>query len=280
METDNKILNWLGEFFKVEEDKALHENKLFWVVVLVPLFFIVWISWRLTAELITKGLYNPHVSAESLAGFVSYYAFPIALLTVPLTLAVMINRFHSSKQKAKSNRLLEDNNIANNYFSHFNSFKEYCVQLEVMHEDNGLKIFPQRLYQFIFYKSNMSNFAPSVTEWKIKNLFSLMSDEIEIYREYVEQNGYYDVDERTLNTYEHHYNLFEGLQFNCNVRSDKELHDYLEVLSDIYYDIFMFQGVLNSSSVATRFQAYYELKIQEQFKLQRFASKTIVQLVL
>ncbi|MDC9518748.1 MULTISPECIES: hypothetical protein [unclassified Pseudoalteromonas] len=125
METINRILKWLGECFKVEEDKALHENKLFWIVVLIPLFFIIWISWILTTELITKSIYSPHISAESLAGFVNYYAFPIALLTVPLTLAVMINRFHSSKQKAKSNRLVEQNNESPRVCQRLNNLRNW-----------------------------------------------------------------------------------------------------------------------------------------------------------
>ncbi|MFU2508870.1 hypothetical protein [Pseudoalteromonas sp. ASV78] len=156
METVNKILSWLGECFKVEEDKALHENKLFWVVVLVPLFFITWISWRLSEELITKGLYNPHVSAESLASFVNYYAFPIALLTVPLTLAVMINRFHSSKQKAKTNRLIEQNNTANNFYTHYKYFREHC---ESIIEKQSIEIDIDIFYNFIFPEANVSRFS-------------------------------------------------------------------------------------------------------------------------
>lgn len=259
-----KALKWLIiDWFKVQEDIALHENKLFWFVVMLPLAFIGWIFWKLTRLLIVEGFYKPIINVESLAGFVNYYAFPIALLTVPLTLALMINRFHSSKQKAKSNRLIEKNNTANNYFSHFNSFKEYCEQLEIMHKHKSLKIFPQRLYQFIFFNSNLTSFEPKVSEKLIKTIISSIKDEIFLFEEHQENNkknnkhGEYDRSE----------SLFEGIDFHCQLNSDKGLHEYFETLSYIYYDIFMFQGILNNNDITSKFQEDFEFLMHEKFKI-------------
>ncbi|MBB1404859.1 hypothetical protein H5079_04445 [Pseudoalteromonas sp. SG44-5] len=183
-----KVSKWLvSDWFKVQEDKALHENRLFWLVVLAPLLFIAWFFYRLTEELITKGLYNPHVSAESLAGFVSYYAFPIALLTVPLTLAVMINRFHSSKQKAKSNHLVEQNNSSNNFFNHYKYFVEHCEALKKRHPEDSFNLSPERLYKILFPSSSVSNFTTELNSNFIKDVSAKFNSVIESYSEHVEE---------------------------------------------------------------------------------------------
>lgn len=272
-----KVLKWIvNDWFKVQEDRALHENKLFWLVVLVPLAFIGWVFWKLTELLKTEGLYNPIINAESLAGFVNYYAFPIALLTLPLTLALMINRFHSSKQKAKSNRLVEKNNTANNYFSHFNSFKEYCEQLEVIHENKSLKIFPQRLYQFIFFNSNLTNFEPEVSEQLIQTIISSIKDEIFLFEEHIADNK----KDNNYGEYDRSESLFEGLDFHCQITSDGQLYEYFETLSNIYYDIFMFQGILNNNYIRSKFQEAFEPLIQEKFKIIGFPDTNYIKAVL
>ncbi|MBB1419699.1 hypothetical protein H5187_20875 [Pseudoalteromonas sp. SG44-1] len=232
MGTVNKILNLLGECFKVEEDKALHENKLFWVVVLVPLFFIVWISWRLTAELITKGLYNPHVSSESLASFVNYYAFPIALLTVPLTLAVMINRFHSSKQKAKSNRLVEQNNIANNFFNHYKYFVEHCEALKKRNPENYFNLSPELLYKSLFPSSSVSNFTTDLNSKFIKKISVQFNSIIKSYSAHIEKHE------------------VSSITTACNVNDD-HLAESIEVihLNSTFYYLFYLDGFSYSSKL-------------------------------
>ena len=257
METVNKILNLLGECFKVEEDKALHENKLFWVVVLVPLFFIVWISWRLTAELITKGLYNPHVSSESLASFVNYYAFPIALLTVPLTLAVMINRFHSSKQKAKSNRLVEQNNSANNFFNHYKYFVEHCEALKKRHPESSFNLSPELLYKILFPSSSVSNFTTELNSNFIKDVSVKFNSVIELYTEHVEKyfisviatasnvddvhQDYIEINQLNQ-TFYYSFHL-DGFSYTSTLYVHEDLGKKISCTFDFLYLIICFNGV-------------------------------------
>lgn len=263
METINRILKWLGECFKVEEDKALHENKLFWIVVLIPLFFIIWISWILTTELITKSIYSPHISAESLAGFVNYYAFPIALLTVPLTLAVMINRFHSSKQKAKSNRLVEQNNTANNFFNHYKYFKDHCIGLEKRFLWLNLQITAELLYKKLFPISSVSNFTTELDKTFVESVFVYYEDMILDYQNHIKINGIKtiaqshnqgEIHEETVEChilcepYELDFDLC-GISFGQSLKVEEDFKRTLYFTFEIIAGLFCFSGVSNFDEV-------------------------------
>ncbi|BDF94306.1 hypothetical protein [Pseudoalteromonas sp. KAN5] len=260
METVDKVVKWLiKDWFKVQEDIALHENKLFWLVVLAPLFFITWLSWRLTEELITKGLYNPHVSAESLAGFVSYYAFPIALLTVPLTLAVMINRFHSSKQKAKSNRLVEQNNTANNFFNHYKYFCDHCEAIRQRYSKGVLVLKPEVLYKKLFIHSSINNLNAELNLDFIQHYFNELLPIGQSFQNH--SNQFHDIIFQQvrddLEPLEIHifvepfiYRLdFSGLSYRTSIEQESHFSSQLDQYYDILYALICFNGVSNYHEV-------------------------------
>lgn len=148
----------------VEEDIGLHENKAFIRWIGYPLLVILVVVIAVTWNLFEAGVYSFNkefeVSFVTLNDFAKYYAFPIASLTVPLTLGVMFNRFHSSKQKAKSNRLVEVNNTANNYFSHFQHFKTYIQNIENKDDLNTFQIemhSTPSLYKAFLINSTLKN---------------------------------------------------------------------------------------------------------------------------
>ncbi|MCQ8881449.1 hypothetical protein NQS96_06470 [Pseudoalteromonas shioyasakiensis] len=261
-----KLWEWILDLVRIHEDKALHRNKSFWFAIGFPLFWIALIFWVLTVELQKSGNFDPRITSAALNGFVKFYAFPITLLTLPLTFAIMINRFHSSKQKAKSNHLVEVNNIANNYFSHFDSFKEYTKEVEKMHKDVGLEIYAQRLYQVIFINSNMSNFNPKVTNKHVDSLVGLMLYELYLYKEHIDTNGYDLVEDRIIKRYRINFQLFEGIKFDHAINGDDDFYNYLDKLASIYYDIFMFQGVLCGDKIANYLQERFALEIESSFK--------------
>lgn len=259
VKTWTSLKNIFRHFFGIHEDKALHQNWIFWIVVLVPLSIICWLVYTLTQDLISDGLYNPHVSSESLASFVNYYAFPITMLTVPLTLAVMINRFHSSKQKAKSNRLVEINNAANNYFSHFQHFKTYIQNIENSDSLNTTKIemdsIPS-LYRAFFTNSTLKNNNFDIPKFVADDFLNKLKQEVHSYKEHVDGQTNKE-------------NIFYNLQFDLELMKTKEAvvnstskfyktyHSYVL----IYMQIFEFEGVANSEEITN----YFEDSVQKCF---------------
>ncbi|WP_257325430.1 hypothetical protein [Pseudoalteromonas rhizosphaerae] len=261
METFKRILKWLiSDWIKVQEDKALHENRLFWLVVLAPLVFIAWIVYRLTEELITKGLYNPNVSSESLANFALYYAFPITLLTVPLTLAVMINRFHSSKQKAKSNLLVEQNNAANNYFNHFDSYNEYIKKLE--NEDSistfKVKISPQISYAIFFKSSSINSPCFLISLSIIDEFIKQIDDEVKKYKIYLSNE--------VKGTYTIQFKLAGFSHRNWGVNNDNDVITLMNTYYSLFQQITEFHGATNSSEANLYLESKYDEIFRSHFK--------------
>ncbi len=260
-----RIWLWIADCFRIHEDKALHKNKSFWFAIFFPMFWIGLIFLALTMELQNEGLFNPRITSDALNGFVKFYAFPITLLTLPLTFAVMVNRFHSSKQKAKSNNLVERNNIANNYFSHFDSFKNYCEELEKKHSKINTEFNAQILYQSIFINSNITNFNPKVSKSQINSLISRFLNEIELYKVHIETIGYEFKETRTVNQYKLIFDKFEGVKVSFVINNDHQFYNSLIELVSIFYDMFIFQGVLFGKKASHYFQKEVTLIIDQNF---------------
>ncbi|MEM5546989.1 hypothetical protein [Pseudoalteromonas fuliginea] len=155
-----RVTNWFITHIPVEEDLGLHENKAFRRWIGYPLLFIFLLVIAITWDLYETGVYSFNksflINSATLNDFAKFYAFPIAALAVPLTFGVMFNRFHSSKQKAKSNRLVENNNTANNFYTHYKYFREHC---ELVIEKQSIEINIDIFYNFIFPEANVNKFS-------------------------------------------------------------------------------------------------------------------------
>ncbi|TMP19094.1 hypothetical protein CWC02_08490 [Pseudoalteromonas sp. S2721] len=255
----NSLKNIFRYLFGIHEDKALHQNWIFWIVVLVPLGVVCWLMYTLTQDLISDGLYNPRVSSESLASFVNYYAFPITMLTVPLTLAVMINRFHSSKQKAKSNRLVEKNNSSNNFFNHFKYFDEYCKKI-TMSTTNNSKIIvnTEKLYRGLFSGSGPDNYITNINIVNIAPLVEKLDNLIIDYKSHKETTPYYESEAYNATDDEKNRRLkklfnfnydFLGLKFSGGISNDAILYREISHLFEQLVYIVNFIGVSNTDEV-------------------------------
>ncbi|MDC3190421.1 hypothetical protein NQU96_11770 [Pseudoalteromonas elyakovii] len=241
----NSLKNIFRYFFGIHEDKALHQNWVFWIVVLVPLGVVCWLMYTLTQDLISDGLYNPRVSSESLASFVNYYAFPITMLTVPLTLAVMINRFHSSKQKAKSNRLVELNNAANSYFSHYNYFKKYLDDIDNVDDMMNRNTFKLAIscplaYRKIFTNSTINTPNFDIPESVVDELVKELSKQVKGFKRHVDQGN--------LGTYPSDFEI-EGFKAIRAINSIGNLISIIETYFHIYDELFKFQGTTNVNEI-------------------------------
>jgi hypothetical protein len=246
------VKNWLIKHLPVEADIALHENSSFHKWVGYPLLLIFTLIIFITFDLYQKGIYSLNkdllITTKTLSDFVKFYAFPITALTVPLSLVVMFNRFHSSKQKAKSNRLIEQNNLVNNYFSHFSNFNSYTGTLEVKYKSVGLKLSAQRLYRILFQNCNLMKFDATVQKDCIDIIIHSAFVELEKYRNHIVINSHYTVDKEVI----------EGVELLWSTRKDSQIYKYLEELKLIIIDLINFQGIINSKEIEKYFYTEYE----------------------
>jgi len=253
------VKNWLIKRLPVEEDIALHENSSFHKWVGYPLLIIFIFAIFITFDLYQKGVYSLKkdilISTETLSDFAKFYAFPITALTIPLTLGVMFNRFHSSKQKAKSNRLIEQNNLVNNYFSHFSNFNSYTDTLEVKYKSVGLKLSAQRLYRILFQNCSLLKFDATVQKDCIDIIIDSAFVELEKYRKHILINNHYTVKKEVI----------EGLELLWSTRKDSQIYEYLEELKLIIIDLLNFHGIINSKEIEKYFYTKYEKNMEENF---------------
>lgn len=276
----NSLKNIFRYFFGIHEDKALHQNRIFWIVVLVPLSIICWLVYTLTQDLIADGVFNPHVSSESLASFVNYYAFPITMLTVPLTLAVMINRFHSSKQKAKSNQLVEQNNSANNFFNHYNYFSEHCEKIEKQFSWLSVNVAPQLLYRNLFPKSSVTNFTTNIEKTFIDEYVVKLEDAIDSFNVHIKNTEGEEVEQVfnrgtstesstttcfLINPYTSKFN-FDGIVFEKEIKNKEEFINCCRNQFDLIFMIFCFNGVSNFNEVSNYLHQKFTSTIQNKLK--------------
>ncbi|WP_209326831.1 hypothetical protein [Pseudoalteromonas sp. PA2MD11] len=239
------IKQWFIKHMPVEEDIGLHENKAFIRWIGYPLLAILVLFIAVTWNLFESGVYSFdkefEVSFVALNDFAKYYAFPIASLTVPLTFGVMFNRFHSSKQKAKSNRLVEHNNVANSYFSHFTYFSEYIKEID--NKDEMLKrgtfkieISAQLAYRKIFVNSTINNADFNIPNSVVDDLVEELEKESLTFDKYVidAYNGPY------LSKFE-----IEGFKPTRAINNRDIFLNMVESYLHVYRELFKFQGTAN-----------------------------------
>ncbi|WP_064435420.1 hypothetical protein [Pseudoalteromonas neustonica] len=263
-----RFVEWFNECMPVEESVGLHENKAFRRWVGYPLLIILLLFIAITWDLYNAGVYSFSksflINSTTLNGFAKFYAFPIAALAVPLTFGVMFNRFHSSKQKAKSNQLIEQNNSANIYFSHFAYFSEYTKEID--NKDEVLKkgtfkidLSAQLAYRRIFTNSTISNSDFNIPKSVVDELVDELSKEFLSFNKYVidAYNGPY------FSNFE-----IEGFKPTRAVNNKESFKNMVKSYFHVYQELFKFQGTTNTNeildylSTAERnfFETYYPKK--------------------
>lgn len=254
------VKNWMIKHLPVEEDIALHENSSFHKWVGYPLLIILIFAIFITFDLYQKEIYSLNkdllITAETLSDFAKFYAFPITALTIPLTLGVMFNRFHSSKQKAKSNRLIEQNNLVNNYFSHFSNFSNYTDSIEVKFKHIGLKLSAQSLHRIMFQNCSLLNFEASIQKASIDKIVVSIFDEVDKYILLIAEKEYHTINSELVN----------GIELPYSVRNDGQLYLYLHEMKAIIISIINYQGAINSTEISEYFIKKHQEGINKYFK--------------
>lgn len=271
------IKQWFIKHMPVEEDVGLHENKAFIRWIGYPLLAILVMVIAVTWNLFETGIYSFNKEFEmsfvTLNDFAKYYAFPIASLTVPLTFGVMFNRFHSSKQKAKSNKIVEQNNIANNFFNHFKYFKEHCEVLEKRFDFLNLEISCEILYKELFKGSSVSNFITDIEIGVNDELLTYINNEIDTFIKHVDKVGVESVahtssppenddyyEKHTLNeSYSFRFRQ-SGIYFQQTINEPVDFDNLLQSNFDFIFMLLCFNGVSNFEIIGGDFtKRYWEL---------------------
>lgn len=269
------IKQWFIKHMPVEEDVGLHENKAFIRWIGYPLLAILVMVIAVTWNLFETGIYSFNKEFEmsfvTLNDFAKYYAFPIASLTVPLTFGVMFNRFHSSKQKAKSNRLVEQNNSANNFFNHYKYFTEYCEKVQERYVNRGLKIKPEVCYKSLFRESSVENFITSVDIEFIKHYFISLTDEMSKYKDIVRKEGYVNssklsfMSERFIKG-DYVFTLsINGIYLSYPANNDLDLYLVVNESIDILITMLNFNGISGSNKLVDLTTNIHDKFIKQHF---------------
>ncbi|MDI4668079.1 hypothetical protein MKZ42_05375 [Pseudoalteromonas shioyasakiensis] len=266
------IKQWFIKHMPVQEDIGLHENKAFLRWITYPLLVILAIAFAITWNLFETGIYSFDKEFElsfiTLNDFAKYYAFPIASLTVPLTFGVMFNRFHSSKQKAKSNRLVEQNNSANNYFNHYKYFSEFCESLSNNFFKKTENISPAILYKRLFPDASVVHFTTEVSEKFLNDIFLDLHTIIDDYEHHLLNT------EKTVISSPHetgNYNKVEiidvvlfkepfkfrlacsGIYYEEVLSSPKNMMNSLKKIESLIFMLFQFSGISNHKQLTNNF---------------------------
>ncbi|MCG9708225.1 hypothetical protein L1D46_05345 [Pseudoalteromonas sp. Isolate3] len=148
------------QFFSIDESVGLHKNYSFRLAILLPVAISVILIIIFTVQLALKGQFWFSFSQPGVTAFVKYFTFPISLLSLSIVFGVMVARFHSSKQKAKSNEITERNNSVNYFYKTHEEFEKFCMKL-ISSTDNGFKGIKANIcYEAMFDSSSPK--APSL----------------------------------------------------------------------------------------------------------------------
>lgn len=126
---DNEIKPRYKLFFAIDETVGLHKNNSFKLAIFLPIAVSFLFICLFVVQLVLENQFRLSFSQSGLNAFISYFSFPISLLSLSIVFGVMVARFHSSKQKAKSNEITERNNSVNYFYKTHEEFDKYCNKL-------------------------------------------------------------------------------------------------------------------------------------------------------
>lgn len=131
----------MKRFFKLNPEKTLTQQPLFWIVNgILFLFALV-----LMGIIYFKGIYYIDWSPKGFKLFLSEFGFPISILAIIIPVTALIATIHRSSQLSKQISLLTKQNNFANYYKHYEMFKSYYLELcrdnEILNEKEGGEIY-------------------------------------------------------------------------------------------------------------------------------------------
>jgi hypothetical protein len=125
-ENPNKVVNqssWFNLIKVINPSKPLHHHGIFWlpILVFIPLALLLsFPTWCFCWP--TPENYEAILKAQS---------FPVFIASLAIPFTVVINRFHSSSQRAEANRLALQNMTFNQYFDHRTQFYKFTESVSL-----------------------------------------------------------------------------------------------------------------------------------------------------
>ncbi|WP_217874293.1 hypothetical protein [Pseudoalteromonas shioyasakiensis] len=244
------------QFFSIDESVGLHKNYSFRLAILLPLAISVILIIIFTVQLALKGQFWFSISQPGVTAFVKYFTFPISLLSLSIVFGVMVARFHSSKQKAKSNEITERNNSVNYFYKTHEEFEKFCMKL-IKSGDNGFKGIKANIcYEAMFDSSSPK--APSlfVGDNFFRSINSYYSVYIDNFVNYLGSNDFKIANSGTKLTGEGPRHNFSrgladkleklGLEFDRpGTSSDLNIEKGLKEFYESIFELFSFPGLEN-----------------------------------
>ena len=141
---NKKRFNNLKTLWEINPSKPLHRHSIFWAPILV------FVPWALTLSYPTWCLCWPNTVEYD--EILKTQGFPIFIASLAVPFTVIINRFHSSYQRAESNRLMLKNMTFNQYFEHRSHFFSHLENLNLKTPYANFVIIkePDLLYKIVF----------------------------------------------------------------------------------------------------------------------------------
>lgn len=181
----SKIMTWFGQNFGLHPDKPIYKHWLFWLAILIPAVFSLWLSIP-----IIPGLEYFCRGTECYTNFSRMFKFPLWILSGSVVLGVIVARFHFSLQRSKAieqtERNLELTSANNNfkiYCEHKDYFKNYIKassliikerdEITGIHRKCAYLNFDQdKIYKFFFSANSMSEVETRLTKVEFKRIFN------------------------------------------------------------------------------------------------------------
>lgn len=254
--TRAEIKLWFKKFFAIDETVGLHKNYSFRLAILLPvascLFLVGLFSWQLHQN----GLYNFHFTQPGITDFVKYFSFPISLLSLSIVFGVMVARFHSSKQKAKSNEITERNNSVNYFYKTHEEFEKFCAKLVSSRITRFSRIRADIFYSVFFSSSSPNSPSLYVHDSFFRAIDSFYDVYIENLIEYLGSDDFNTAKQRISRSIGPKYDFSSGLDIKMNklgleinfigyVNELKEVENNLLEFHNSIIELFSFPGLEN-----------------------------------
>lgn len=219
------------KFFVIDESKALHENRSFWLALGVPVVIAVIFA----LPIILAGKLEFNFSDKGYDYFIQLFSFPLWIASMSLVTGVMVGRFHGSKQRAKAMKQAQAQNEFSNYFNHQDYF---CKHLDEIAEKHGVKIDKLKIYKIIFSGSSTSEVKVNIAS----NIFDVFKGALEQLQAEValcnDKQRKFDLILKNLEPFSKSIGIeYEAPKFNY-----QSLETILVVYKEFYIEVISYSG--------------------------------------
>lgn len=260
--TRAEIKSWFKKIIAIDETVGLHKNHSFRLAIFLPVLLSAIFITIFSIQLAIDGQFKLSITQPNVTAFIRYFTFPISLLSLSIFFGVMVARFHSSKQKAKSNEITERNNSVNYFYKTHEEFEKYCKKLVESKECKFSSLRSDICYSALFCESSPEE--PSLIPCerffrRINKLFSIYSDDYVKSIKVVDSNQFNDTEEVLIFASPNVLMKELGMSFidYGQVDSPKDVNARLYEIYNSVVDLFYFPGMEQRDESTRRLNEIY-----------------------